>query len=171
MELHPDEQLIWRGHPSTRSSVGFYLEWGLLALLPVAFAGIFKANGRGTGFEYHVWLLISLGLLVAVMVVDVLRRASIDYILTTRRIRIRRGVLSRREQSTTVARVQNINTDQGPLDRMLGIGTVGFDTAGTESDTSTFSFVGVSDPHGLVRKFEVYLAELRNAAPEPPRPG
>jgi uncharacterized membrane protein YdbT with pleckstrin-like domain len=165
MEMHENEQLIWRGHPSARGSIGWYLKWGFLALLPVIIAGIFKANDQGTGIAYWKWVLLSIGLLVLVVVVDVLRRAAVDYVVTNQRIRIRRGILSRREQSTLIERVQNINTSQRLIERLLGVGTVDFDTAGTEAQEASFRFTGVASPHDLVRRFEAHLTALREAPP------
>ncbi len=161
VELNERETLIWRGHPSARSSIAFYLKWGFLAVLPVSIAGLLRLADRGTGIDYWKWVLISVLLLVLVVVVDLLRRAAQDYLVTSERIRIRRGILSRREQSTLIERVQNINTNQSLLERMLGIGGIDFDTAGTEAGQSSFRFEGVADPHGLVRRFEAHLSELR----------
>jgi uncharacterized membrane protein YdbT with pleckstrin-like domain len=161
MEMHENEQLIWRGHPSARSSIAWYLKWGFLAILPAVIAGIFKANDRGTGIAYWKRKVISIGLLALVVVIDILRRASIDYVVTNQRIRIRRGILSRREQSTLVERVQNINTSQSLIDRLLAVGAVDFDTAGTEAKEASFRFVGVASPHDLVRRFEAHLMEQR----------
>lgn len=161
MEMHVNEQLIWRGHPSARGSIGWYLKWGFLALLPVCIAGIFEANDRGTGMDYWKWIVLSLVLLAFVVVIDVLRRAAIDYVVTNQRIRIRRGILSRREQSTLIERVQNVNTSQSLLERLLGVGTVDFDTAGTEAKEASFRFTGVANPHDLVRRFESHLTALR----------
>lgn len=161
MELHENEQLLWRGHPSARSSVVFYLKWGFLAILPVSIAGLMKLADRGTGFDYWVWVLISIGLLVLVAIVDVLRRAAVDYVVTTQRIRIRRGILSRREQSTLIERIQNVNTSQSLLERLLGIGAIDFDTAGTEAKEASFRFAGIANPHELVHRFEAHLTELR----------
>ena len=124
-------------------------------------AGIFRANDRGTGIAYWKWTVISIGLLALVVVIDILRRASIDYVVTNQRIRIRRGILSRREQSTLVERVQNINTSQSLIDRLLAVGAVDFDTAGTEAKEASFRFVGVASPHDLVRRFEAHLTEQR----------
>lgn len=163
MELHDQEELIWRGHPSARSSIAFYIKWGFLALLPAIVTGILRLNDRGTGFAYWKWVAISLGLLFIVVVIDVVRRAGVDYVVTNQRIRIRRGLLSRREQSTLIERVQNINTSQRLLDRLLSIGAIDFDTAGTEATQASFRFNGVADPHGLVRRFEAHLAEMRKA--------
>ena len=51
-------------------------------------------------------------------------------------------------QQTRIDRVQNVNTNQGPLERVLRVGTVDFDTAGT--DDSDFTFTGIADPHEIV---------------------
>jgi membrane protein YdbS with pleckstrin-like domain len=48
--------------------------------------------------------------------------------------------------------VQNVNTNQRPLERMLGIGSVDFDTAGT--DDSDFTFHGVEDPEGIAHRVD-----------------
>ena len=44
--------------------------------------------------------------------------------------------------------MQNVNTSQTPLQRLLRVGTVDFDTAGT--DDSEFRFVGVANPRAIV---------------------
>ena len=54
----------------------------------------------------------------------------------------------KREQQTRIERVQNVNTSQSFLERVLGVGVVDFDTAGT--DDSEFRFVGIADPGSVV---------------------
>lgn len=161
MELSEHERLIWRGHPSVRSSVWYFAKWGFLAIVPISIAGILKLNDRGTGIAYWKWVVITVVLLVIVIAIDTVRRALIDYVVTDHRIRIRRGVLSRREQSAAIERVQNINTTQSLLDRILRIGEIDFDTAGTESTQASLEFSGVARPHELVRTFESHVATLR----------
>jgi uncharacterized membrane protein YdbT with pleckstrin-like domain len=51
-------------------------------------------------------------------------------------------------QQTDVARVQNVNHNQSMLERLLQVGTVDFDTAGTGD--SDFRFHGVEDPEEVV---------------------
>jgi len=167
IELYEGERLIWRGHPSWRADLGYFIRWGLLSIIPIAIAGILKANGHGTGFAYWIWVLITIGFWVLIVVVDVLRRAGADYYVTSRRLHIRRGILSRRDQSTHIDRVQNVNTTQRPLDRLLNVGTVDFDTAGTEAQEASFRFWGVAAPHDLARVVETFLAQLRERAQAP----
>jgi uncharacterized membrane protein YdbT with pleckstrin-like domain len=45
-------------------------------------------------------------------------------------------------------RVQNVNTDQSLSQRLLRVGTVDFDTAGT--DDSEFVFRGIANPDAVV---------------------
>ncbi len=154
MELHEGEQLIWRGHPAARSHLWWLTKWGAIALAPVSFAGIMRLNDRGVGMAYWKWVALSVLLLLVVIIIDVVRRALTDYIVTTQRIRIRRGVLNRQEQSTVIEKVQNINTNQSLGQRLLGIGEIDFDTAGTEASDASFRFTGVAKPGAIVRRLE-----------------
>jgi uncharacterized membrane protein YdbT with pleckstrin-like domain len=96
------------------------------------------------------------GLVAAVVVVGgallilvgFIRRVATVYTITNQRLRIKRGILAKRIQQTRIDRVQNVNTEQSVIDRLLRVGTVDFDTAGT--DDSDFTFAGVSSPSRVV---------------------
>ena len=68
--------------------------------------------------------------------------------MTTQRLFIRRGMPTRRVRQTRIDRVQNVNTEQSVLERVLRIGSVDFDTAGT--DDSEFRIVGIASPGSVV---------------------
>ena len=90
-----------------------------------------------------------LGFLGAIVVgIGFLKRIGTNYTITSERLHIRRGLLSRSVQQTKLERVQNVNTDQSFFERILQIGTVDFDTAGT--DDSDFTFSGVANPDDVV---------------------
>ena len=78
-----------------------------------------------------------------------LMRIGTYYKITNHRILIRRGILSRHERSASLYRVQNVNTSQTFLERLLNTGSVDFDTAGSDAADADFSFAGIDDPHGL----------------------
>ena len=86
--------------------------------------------------------------ILAVVVVGFLKRMATHYVVTTQRLRIRRGILAKTTQQTRIDRVQNVNTEQRVLDRILRVGTVDFDTAGT--DDSDFTFRGIASPDEVV---------------------
>jgi uncharacterized membrane protein YdbT with pleckstrin-like domain len=86
--------------------------------------------------------------LALVVLIGFIRRIATVYTITSQRLRIKRGILSKKVQQTRIDRVQNVNTDQSVIDRLLRVGTVDFDTAGT--DDSDFTFDGVSSPARVV---------------------
>ena len=146
MELVEGERILWQGRPSWRAQISFFIVWIPLALLPVIIAGILEANDQDTGLPYYQWLLISLILVICVVVYDALRRYSTFYLVTDQRLRVRKGILSRHEQSARFERVQNVELSQSFMDRLLKVGAVEFDTAG--SDHATFTESGSSNGLG-----------------------
>ena len=70
-------------------------------------------------------------------------------VVTDRRILIRHGIVSRKERSAHIDRVQNVNTSQTLMQRIFQVGDVDFDTAGTDASESDLRFVGINDPHEL----------------------
>ena len=113
------------------------------------------------------------GLVAAVVVgggallilVGFIRRVATVYTITNQRLRIKRGILAKRIQQTRIDRVQNVNTEQSVIDRLLRVGTVDFDTAGT--DDSDFTFAGVSSPSRVVEAVDRAQHAARAESPEP----
>lgn len=159
MDLHPSEQILYEGYPSPLASIGFYARWGALALVPGIAASILSARDIDTGLAVYQWWLITVLLLCLVVVRDAVGRMGVRYTVTTERIHIRRGIVSRAEQSTDIDRVQNVNTRQSLLERAVNVGTVDFDTAGTNVTEADFAFRGIADPRGMVSRMQGYLIE------------
>jgi uncharacterized membrane protein YdbT with pleckstrin-like domain len=109
------------------------------------------------------------------LVVGYLRRVSTKYLITTQRLRISRGLVRRSVQETRLDRVQNVNYEQGVLDRLFRVGSVDFDTAGT--DDSEFRFEWVNAPERVVKAVDEAIHQatpLRSPTPgtaPPPAPG
>lgn len=167
MELVHDEKILWQGRPSWRAHLSYLAVSIPLALLPLIIAGLLRANDVGTWLPYWQWLLISLVLVALVIAYNVLQRYSTFYLVSTHRLRVRRGILSRREQTARFERIQNVSISQTLLDRMLKVGAVQFDTAGTDSGDSNLDFTGISDPQELVR----IVAQYSHSGPERPGEG
>ena len=140
MDLHPGEQIVFEGRPVWRSTLSFYIT----GLIGAVIIGVIAGLIGGTALGVVVWLVLFAG----VVLVGFIRRISTRYTITTQRLRIQRGLLSKHVQQTRIERVQNVNTSQTAVSRLLRVGTVDFDTAGT--DDSDFTFIGVGDPHSVV---------------------
>jgi uncharacterized membrane protein YdbT with pleckstrin-like domain len=126
--------------------LAFYIQ-GLLGVLVLG-AIVAGVTALGDGVE---WGLVAAVVIVgaALLVIGgLIKRIATVYTITNQRLRIKRGILSKKVQQTRIDRVQNVNTDQSVLERLLRVGTVDFDTAGT--DDSDFTFSGVSSPSRVV---------------------
>jgi len=140
MDLHPGEDVVFEGHPSWRALLVFYLS-GLVGSIVI---GAIVAIAT----DVFIGVLAGVVLIVLVLVVGFVRRMATTYMVSNQRLYIRRGILSKRVQQTRIDRVQNVNTDQSVMERILRVGTVDFDTAG--SDDSDFQFVGLASPDRVV---------------------
>lgn len=150
MDLHPGEQIVFEGHPSWRAALAFYI-YGLVGAAVIgALVGVIVDSTTGA----LVWLV----LFAAVVLVGFFRLVSTTYIVSTQRLYIRRGLLAKRVQQTRIDRVQNVNTSQTFLQRLLRVGTVDFDTAGT--DDSDFVFRGIADPSAIVEAVDRAQREM-----------
>lgn len=154
VDLHPGEEIVFEGHPSWRALLSFYLGGVAGAVI----VGVVVALAAGVA----VGVLVGAALVGLVLVFGLFKRMSTTYMVSTQRLYIRRGLLSKRMQQTRIDRVQNVNTDQSLRERMLRVGTVDFDTAG--SDDSEFRFVGIANPS------EVVAAVDRAQRETPPAP-
>jgi uncharacterized membrane protein YdbT with pleckstrin-like domain len=113
-------------------------------VLAVAVIGVIVLLVTSTGLGVGV---LAAGVALVVLAGFVKRMATV-YTITNQRLRIKRGLLAKKIQQTRIDRVQNVNTDQSVVERMLRVGTVDFDTAGT--DDSEFTCAGVSSPNKVV---------------------
>jgi uncharacterized membrane protein YdbT with pleckstrin-like domain len=140
IDLHEGEQIIFEGHPSWRATLAFYIQGILAVAIIAAIVWLVSSAGLGAGVLAAGVALLVLG--------GFIKRMATVYTITNQRLRIKRGILAKKVQQTRIDRVQNVNTDQSVLQRVLRVGTVDFDTAGT--DDSDFTFAGVSSPSKVV---------------------
>ena len=113
-----DEGNIWEGGPSLAAYAG-PIALGAL-LLPVAGVG----------------LLVWLGVWIA--------WKSASYRLTSQRLFVRKGLLSRRIQELELYRVTDVALDQGVVQRLFGIGTV--TVVANDPTTPRLAMPGIAEP-------------------------
>jgi uncharacterized membrane protein YdbT with pleckstrin-like domain len=152
LDLHAGEQIIYEGHPSWRAILAYYIR-GLIGALIVGAIGFLL---DGIGLAVGCFLLV----FALVVIAGFLRRFATVYTITTKRLRIKHGIIARHVQQTDIERVQNVNTDQSMIERLVQVGTVDFDTAGTGD--SDFKFTGVNQPEEVVTAID--LAKKQAAA-------
>jgi uncharacterized membrane protein YdbT with pleckstrin-like domain len=144
--------------------LGFYLKGLVGAVLAGALAGV--ASAAADKQVQTSWVVaVVLAVFAFGLIRGLLRRVRTTYTITDRRLTIERGLLARDLHETTLERVQNVASRQSLLQRVLGIGTVDFDTAG--SAEFDFSFSGVEHPRRIVRIVEEALRERPQRLPLP----
>ncbi len=85
-------------------------------------------------------------------------------------LEIRSGVVSRREREIPVRRIQNLNINRNLLQRVLGIATVGIETAGGQATEARLRYVGYPEARDLqeeIRRLQRAQAEQPDAEPSP----
>src|SRR6185436_8237565 len=155
MELRSGEHELYEGRPSWRALMSFYVLGIGVAVGVLVILG-FLADNMATG------VLIAVVIAGLTLVIGYLRRIATKYLITTQRLRISKGIVRKKVQETRLERVQNVNYEQGVIDRLFRVGTVDFDTAGT--DDSEFRFEWVNNPEGVVRAVDQAVEEARAQA-------
>jgi uncharacterized membrane protein YdbT with pleckstrin-like domain len=140
VDLHPGEEIVFEGHPSWRALLSYYVTAVGAAVVVAVIVALVASLVVG--------ILVGAAVVLLVLVYGFVKRMATVYMVSTQRLYIRRGILSKRVQQTRIDRVQNVNTDQSLLERILRVGKVDFDTAGT--DDSDFIFAGISSPDRVV---------------------
>jgi uncharacterized membrane protein YdbT with pleckstrin-like domain len=151
------EQVLFHGHPSWRSILGLYVKgWLATVLLAVLVAAV---TDIAAGHVEVGWVVLAVAIsLAAVVLAGFAKRKRTLYTITSQRLTIRTGLFARAVQETRLDRIQNVNSRQSVLERLLGVGTIDFDTAaGAEY---SFAFRGLAAPEQVVRTVDRALREV-----------
>jgi uncharacterized membrane protein YdbT with pleckstrin-like domain len=143
MDLHADEHILYSRSPSWRGQFGAHL----LALVVGIVLGAVVLLAVDPD-----WIGIAVGVAIAVAGTAYLWvvRSRTKHIITSLRLRVREGFVSKEVQETRLDRIQNVTTNQTVMQRLLRIGTVDYDTSG-DDDGSRFRMESVPNPDALVR--------------------
>jgi len=116
-------------------------------------------------------LLIRLALAAAAVVIIVaftgvplLRWRTTSYELTTRRLRLRAGILTRRGRDFPLTRISDVSFAQGPLDRLLGCGRLIVESPGEHGQLVLTEIPGVQRVQSLL--FQLVEDEQQRLARE-----
>jgi uncharacterized membrane protein YdbT with pleckstrin-like domain len=136
------ERVLWTGHPSWKGMLGFYVKFQGAALLLSALFGFLAYSGHFSVFKAIVIIVLANALPLGIGKLD---RHFTTYTVTTTHIRESKGVLRKSCPEAPISRIQNVTVKQSLSDRIWGIGTVDFDTAGEKSG-DIFVWKGINDP-------------------------
>jgi len=107
--------------------------------------------------EIKLWPLVAVVLGVVILLRVLFRRLSLTYIVTKDCVRSRNGLIARNESEIRITDVREVGVTQRVGQRLFGIGSVYFASAGTGGMEVTFE--GVGDPHELKN----YVNDMRKS--------
>jgi len=160
MDVLAGESILWKGNPSWKGLLIYYIKWTVVSLLPAALWVLLNQTMDSPPGATIFIALTVLGI-VLTYAIGWIKRTTTRYTISDQRIHIRTGIVSRQEHSTQLARVQNVNVSQSIFQRMLGIGDVDWDTAGTETSGADFRLRSVDDPSSIVRVVDQALQSVQ----------
>lgn len=143
--LTEGETVVWRGNPV----VYHYLHGFLLALalfgVAAAVAVFWPFASVATGW-IPAAIVVAVGVLVALR--TLLAWRSVQYVVTTEEVYVRRGLVSRTVTNLRMDRIQNTSFTQSLGGRLFSYGDVEIDTAGSEGTEVVLRNVG--DPEDVL---------------------
>ncbi len=127
--LTGDEEPVLLLHPHWKTLIGPVL----VAVIVLALALLVEAvipSGRAAAASRLAVAVIALLALMLWLIAPVLRWRTTTYELTTRRLRTRYGLVTRRGRDIPLARINDVSFEKGLLDRLLGAGRLVVESAG-----------------------------------------
>ena len=127
--LTDDEHLVLRLRPHWKVLIRAVL----VAVLVVAVALIAEViipSGSAAAVARLVVAAVAILALMLWLMVPVLRWRTTTYELTSRRLRVRDGIVTRRGRDIPLSRITDVSFEKGPLDRLLGSGRLIVESAG-----------------------------------------
>jgi membrane protein YdbS with pleckstrin-like domain len=127
--LTDEEQPVFELHPHWKVLVRPVL----IAVLVLAAALVGEAlipSGSAAVTERLVVAAVALLALMLWLIVPILRWRLTTYELTTKRLRMRAGIVTRQGRDIPLTRINDVSFEQGPLDRLLGCGRLVVESAG-----------------------------------------
>ena len=127
--LTEDEHLVLRLHPHWKTLIG-PVSVAVLVVAVALIAEVLIPSNSAAPVERLVVAAVAILAVMLWLIVPVLRWRTTIYELTTRRLRVRSGILTRRGRDIPLARINDVSFEKGLLDRLLGSGRLVVESAG-----------------------------------------
>ena len=127
--LTEDEHLVLRLHPHWKTLIG-PVSVAVIVVAVALIAEVVIPSNSGAAVERLVVAAVAILAVMLWLIVPVLRWRTTIYELTTRRLRVRSGIVTRHGRDIPLARINDVSFEKGLLDRRLGSGRLVVESAG-----------------------------------------
>ncbi|HEX5296097.1 MAG TPA: PH domain-containing protein [Streptosporangiaceae bacterium] len=147
--LIEDEHLVLRLHPHWKTLVRPIAV--AVAVIAVALvAEVLIPSGSASNIGRLAVAAVAILFLMIWLIVPVLRWRTTVYELTSRRLRMRDGILTRHGRDIPLARINDVSFSKGLLDRLLGSGRLTVESAGEHGQIVLTDIPRVEDTQGTL---------------------
>ncbi len=144
-----DEQPVLLLHPHWKTLVKPVLLAVVVVAAVLAVIVVIPA-GKQAAIERLAVAVVGLLALMLWLMVPFLRWKTTNYELTTRRLRMRAGIVTRHGRDIPLARINDVSFDKGLLDRMLGCGRLVVESAGEHGQIVLTEIPHVENVHSTL---------------------
>jgi membrane protein YdbS with pleckstrin-like domain len=127
------EQSVAVLHPHWKTLVGPVLA-AFLVVAALLVGEVVIPGGRDAAIERLAAAVLAVVLLMWWLMFPLLRWRTTRYELTTRRMRLRTGIVARNGSDIPLSRITDVSFRKSPLDRLLGCGTLVVESAGEHAE-------------------------------------
>jgi uncharacterized membrane protein YdbT with pleckstrin-like domain len=127
--LADDERSVLLVHPHWKTILRplFLLVLTLAAAVALL---VVIPSGTAAGWERLAVGVLAVIIVLGWVLVPILRWRATTYELTTRRFRMREGIIARKGRDIPLTRINDVSFEKGPIDRLLGSGRLVVESAG-----------------------------------------
>ena len=127
--LTQDEHLVLLLHPHWKTLIRPFAV-AVLVIVIALIAEVLIPSGSASAVIRLVVAAVAILAVMLWLIVPVLRWRTTTYELTTRRMRVRSGIVTRHGRDIPLARINDVSFEKGLLDRLLGSGRLVVESAG-----------------------------------------
>ncbi|HSU73887.1 MAG TPA: PH domain-containing protein [Terrabacter sp.] len=123
----------------------------LLAAACVGIAVVTPDDQTGNRIQ---WIAVAVLVVIAVpaVVVPYLRWRTTHYVVTSHRVMVRRGILTKTGKDITLSKITDVSFEQTVLDRLIGSGSLHLESAGDSPDEDLSNIPHSNDVQQLVNR-------------------
>jgi membrane protein YdbS with pleckstrin-like domain len=151
------EKQIWEGRPAWRSYTGLWLLWAAASL--VCIVGSYHWSGGSDTALFKAILLISAGAAVALFIREALKVLSLRYRLTTQRLFVHKGLLSRVTDQLELVRVDDVRLRQNIMDRIFNTGSL--EVIGSDNTDPEVTLESILAPAEVAEALRMHVRGVR----------
>ena len=105
------------------------------------------------GWNIVQWVVVALAVVVGLSVIpSFVRWRSTSYVITTHRVMVRRGVLTKSGKDIALAKITDVSFRQSVLDRVIGAGSLHIESAGDSPDEDLTSVPNSDEVQQLLNR-------------------